>query len=448
MAVDYKCLKSATFVISLLVVLGVSCPLNYSYSQLLEVPFRLSNLNLILPQPSFLQSSCTKQLTRAVLKKSLFGTSRIIRDYKHFTSLSKLDQERNAVAVLTSNDNVTRELIKFIDVGNIGVKKKVLILLENVSDIMIRSVLERIRVDQQIYFVNTKSLVMREGYQVGGQVVENDIGQYDIVDGMLMFNHTAKMFIDRRADFHGQHIKGMTDEWVLLLELKKGYENQAMFFEGNQTYEVTNYAYGLYFDIFKTLSKELNFTFSLYKRKDGMWGAQEGNKLIGMVANLVDGSADVIVQALGYNLWRSKYVWHTPFMTKDYYSIFIQRQVKETINWETYLVPFHWSLWITMTILAVGVGTWLFMMSRDQTYGPVASYIGHLWSAFIVYFGGKTHNGDGNYAESKKLILLSSAIGGVVIWMGYRASMTSQLSVRRYVDPFNDFESLLETDFM
>jgi hypothetical protein len=49
----------------------------------------------------------------------------------------------------------------------------------------------------------------------------------------------------------------------------------------------------------KTMSAELNATFSLYKRKDGIWGSLKNGSWSGMLQNLVNGNADMIVSGIG-----------------------------------------------------------------------------------------------------------------------------------------------------
>ena len=48
----------------------------------------------------------------------------------------------------------------------------------------------------------------------------------------------------------------------------------------------------------KTMADELNATFSLYKRKDGIWGSLKNGSWSGMLQNLVSGNADMIVSGI------------------------------------------------------------------------------------------------------------------------------------------------------
>ncbi len=49
---------------------------------------------------------------------------------------------------------------------------------------------------------------------------------------------------------------------------------------------------GMYSKLFYQLAFEMNFTFTLFKRKDGQFGSFDGNKTTGMINDLVDGIAD------------------------------------------------------------------------------------------------------------------------------------------------------------
>ena len=46
------------------------------------------------------------------------------------------------------------------------------------------------------------------------------------------------------------------------------------------------------------MAAELNATFSLYKRKDGIWGSLKNGSWSGMLQNLVNGNADMIVSGI------------------------------------------------------------------------------------------------------------------------------------------------------
>ena len=74
----------------------------------------------------------------------------------------------------------------------------------------------------------------------------------------------------------------------------------ATFDEKSQTYDVTKSVTGLYHEMFLEMQKMLNFTSTLYKRKDGEWGPttvfKNGTILTGgIVESLTSGFAEMIV---------------------------------------------------------------------------------------------------------------------------------------------------------
>ena len=59
---------------------------------------------------------------------------------------------------------------------------------------------------------------------------------------------------------------------------------------------------GVCIDLMKTMAAELNATFSLYKRKDGIWGSLKNGSWSGMLQDLVNGNADMIVSGIGFSI--------------------------------------------------------------------------------------------------------------------------------------------------
>ena len=51
------------------------------------------------------------------------------------------------------------------------------------------------------------------------------------------------------------------------------------------------------------------------------------------------------------------------------------------------------------------------------------------------------------YTQAWKIIIFDCLLVGVIMWMAYRASFTSELSVIRLNMPFTDLESLSKTNF-
>ena len=68
----------------------------------------------------------------------------------------------------------------------------------------------------------------------------------------------------------------------------------------SQTYDVTKFTQGLYYDMFLILQETFNFTASLHKRKDGKWGPltifPNGTIVAaGIVESVISGFGEMIV---------------------------------------------------------------------------------------------------------------------------------------------------------
>ena len=95
----------------------------------------------------------------------------------------------------------------------------------------------------------------------------------------------------------------------------------------------------------KTMAAELNATFSLYKRKDGIWGSLKNGSWSGMLQNLVNGNADMIVSGIVRTKSRSEATSFLPTpiqVPSDRAGIFIKAFEEElTPGWFT-LIHFQY----------------------------------------------------------------------------------------------------------
>ena len=72
------------------------------------------------------------------------------------------------------------------------------------------------------------------------------------------------------------------------------------FDQKSQTYDVTESVKGLHYDLFLIMQKQLNFTSTFHKRKDGKWGPttifQNGTVITGgIIESVASGFAEILV---------------------------------------------------------------------------------------------------------------------------------------------------------
>ena len=111
--------------------------------------------------------------------------------------------------------------------------------------------------------------------------------------------------------------------------------------------------------------------------------------------------------------------------------------------------PLSYNLWIVVIFVAILMA---FVFTLNETYFKdkhqefiMFHYLTNLWVAAKSNFGGKP--GSFYKRNSYQLMLFVCLLTGSVIWIGYRASITSELSVSKKELPFHDLESLSQSDY-
>lgn len=71
-----------------------------------------------------------------------------------------------------------------------------------------------------------------------------------------------------------------------------------------------------------------------------------------------------------------------------------------------------------------------------------------LWAAFGAYFGGKPNlYGPAFNTLPISVVIFAMALVGTVVWISYRAALTSELSVDMVKPPFTTLEEFYDSDF-
>lgn len=76
------------------------------------------------------------------------------------------------------------------------------------------------------------------------------------------------------------------------------------------------------------------------------------------------------------------------------------------------------------------------------------TFFGILWKSIMVNFGGQPSPTIIDNFNSHKSLVITSLFGGLIIWASYNAQLTSRLSVDMKKYPFNDLETLSETNYL
>ena len=155
------------------------------------------------------------------------------------------------------------------------------------------------------------------------------------------------------------------------------------------------------------------------------------------------------VAPLFIKLSRGLYIDYLPPVAPYEIGLYIPRiGDSENFNFTAFLQIFSDNLWIFILLSAIVIaGIKLLFL---YWYGSVRIFIdtvAFFWTSFIVYFGGKPTNTAIDSKRPYKILIFSSLLGGVIIWIYFRSRLTAELSVVLKKYPFNDMESFSETDW-
>ena len=138
-----------------------------------------------------------------------------------------------------------------------------------------------------------------------------------------------------------------------------------------------------------------------------------------------------------------------PAITNTKADIFIKKIETEALSWNAFLNPLSIELWITLISVAAIISYFLTTIERASCSLTnelwISGFMKNLWVAFTANFGGKPSCVQNNVTH--RIVLFDCLLVGSIIWMAYRASFTSELSVIKLKLPFNNLESLLKSDY-
>ena len=274
-------------------------------------------------------------------------------EYSRANNDSTFINDNGSVIANPSNVDSLLALLSLIDKINLGTRFPVVVCIP--SESMLKLV-NRVRIDQEVLFMNTENMKMYEVYQIGNQLVIRILGHYDANSTLFLMDSSS--IVRRRSNFHGKHLIGLSDHEPPDTFLDPAFKTNAMFHPGNQTYDITAFMIrGRYVELLQRLSDELNFTYSIYKRQDGVWGSGVGGKATGKLLDLVEGRADIIIGGLAMILTRQPFVRNLIPVSENTVALFIKRDFGETFTWTAFLEPFSQELWVAIISLGILFGT-------------------------------------------------------------------------------------------
>ena len=128
--------------------------------------------------------------------------------------------------------------------------------------------------------------------------------------------------------------------------------------------------------------------------------------------------------------------------------IFIKK-VDESIHWDILMEPLSTNSWPILLIIAIFISCTLSVIDRLFERGCQRFYfmnfLDNLWLSIKANFGGKSNKIQRTNAH--RVVIFNCLLMGSIIWMYYRASIISHLSIAKLKFPFEDLESLSKSNY-
>ena len=356
------------------------------------------------------------------------------------------------------NEKVTENAIVFVnyETSNFDLPRNyyhnlMLISKDDTFEETLNTVASKCLINQKVFLLNVDSLEIYEAYTINNVVLKKKLAHVDWASNNFIWQIEVNPdFVQRRSDFQGITLKGMVDFWGLLMNADSSYLEKAPYFSNNETYEITDFTFGLYDDVLMTLQDRLNFTSVLYKRKNGSFGfvnykngSYEG---IGTIGDIFFKRVDIGVAPFAIQIERALYVDYLPPLQQGFCGIYIPIKNKESIAFETYLAPFTPFLWITLAFTGVTFAIMRFLHLKVHAAEAIFGF-DDIWTSFSIFWGGRPIPTPIDKKSSYKIMIMATLLCGTVIWIAYRAELNSKLAVLEKKYPFNDMESFSKTNW-
>ena len=404
------------------------------------------NIMVLLKEFDMCDSAILRPNKNTNLVKKLFNEDLYVSILKQINlRLSKIHND----IIINFSDNNHADLQIVINV----VESAMLIFPSDMNfNVMFQSL--HIRIDQKIYFYKIKTQEVFESYQINNRNVNRKLGELQQTTKSFKWeNGVSSDFIKRRSNFYGLVIKGMTEFEGMFMNARLSYLENALFFPNNQTYHINNFIFGVYHDILTIIERQLNFSTILYKRKKEAWGyvyPQPNGSYVatGIVGDVFFKRVDIAVASLNIDLKRAEHVDFLLQITPQIAGLYVQRNAtEEVMDLNTFTVPFTQNVWLTLFAISIFVATIKIMLTYFFGSIDLIHCISCLWSSLISNFGGAPTITNIDSNQIYRFTIIVSLYCGTVIWISYRAKLTSELSVIDKHYPFTDLESFSRTNW-
>lgn len=309
------------------------------------------------------------------------------------------------------------------------------------------------RINQQLYFYDSADLSLRETYVVNGIRTTAFLGRVSDNGTFVPGYRGSQPFLERRAsDLGGLELVATVETQAPYVIVEKEGEEAIVSASGDVFHAVGwDDLSGEFADVFRVLSREMNFSVRLLRREDRQWAAIKDGKWTGMVSTLLKGEADLALVSLTMTELRATAVDFLLPVGLETAAIFIRKATLEEYDWIVFVELLATPLWATLLLGAAASAAVLkFLGLAYHGRDGAGSIAAHYWTVFYSYFGCRspwTIAAAGNGEQGLRIFLFFTFLAGNVVFMSYRAALTSELSVRDIRMPFDSVKTMYHANY-
>ena len=259
-----------------------------------------------------------------------FGTKDLLQNLSN-------DVSKDTIIILDKNEDILEGVLEFSNTAVIFSSRNFDYEKTSFS----------IKINKKVFIMEELTSEVFEIYAINNHKIKRKLGRFR--ENIFSWeNDVEKDFVSRRSNFQGLTLTTMTQNAGNDIIFDSDYDKKAIYFQNNQTYLVTNFTQGKFYDILFSLQNLLNFTSNLNKRKDNGWGfvypqANGSFHATGMVGDLFFGRADLIVSSLSVLYQRALYIDYLIPIAPDRLGLFIPSgHSKGQFQFNVFLLPFRY----------------------------------------------------------------------------------------------------------
>ena len=273
-----------------------------------------------------------------------------------------------------------------------------------------------------------------EKYSIRGIIVFKKVSTLKTEKPLFIYNKK----LERRSDLQGVELT------VTALSHERNIENLVYGPYGTAKVE------GFLGDLFMTMQKRMNFTFSLRRPDDNKWGGKEEGRKYGwngMVGDIAEGKADFGIGPFTSTPQRNEVVRFSIGNLDVAKTFFFRRSKSDVLNFTLFIAPFTLTTWLAILFLILCVSSILSLivhMVKDKE----SAYF-NLIRSLVFSFSGVTFVRRWSVTPesvSARIVFIIVLYVGIIIQGMWKAAFTSVLAVEKEIVLYEDLEDLLKAE--